>query len=61
MFHMVEWGEEIFLHHALWRNVPLTFRMDGNTETMDIALTKVVEEMSVGDCISDEDYSYTGR
>ena len=60
IFYMVEPGEELFLHYSLWRNVPLTFTMDGNTEMMDITLTKVVEVKDNSACNSDKEYNYIG-
>ena len=62
MFYMVEPGEEYNLHMSLWKHVPLTFKMDSNTESMDITIKKAVEKRHHGEmnCNSDIEYSYTG-
>ena len=58
---MVEPGNEYYVHMSLWKNVPLTFKMDGNTEFMDVTLRKVVESRDTGNCNSNKDYKYTGN
>ena len=62
MFYMVEPGEEYLLHMSLWKNVPLKFRMDGKTESMDITVTKQIEtrDSTMNDCNDDVEYSYIG-
>ena len=61
LFYMVEPKNEYLLHMSLWKNVPLTFRMDGNTESMDITIKKLVEHRDRQmNCNTDVDYSYIG-
>ena len=60
LFWIAEPGEEFYLHHSLWREVPFAFKMTALTETIDITLKRVVKKQ-VGDCESSEEYDYTGK
>ena len=43
---MVHPGEEYFLHMSLWKNVPFGFKMNEQTESMYVTVTKQVEKRS---------------
>ena len=62
MLYMVHPGEEYFLHMSLWQNVPLTFKIDGKTESTDITIKKLVEQRdgTTNNCNADVEYSYVG-
>ena len=61
IFYMVEPGEEYFLHMSLWQQVPLSFKMDGKTESMDITIIKQREQIVSSTCINDVNYDYIGK
>ena len=61
IFYMVEPGEEYFLHMSLWQHVPLSFKMDRNTEYMDITIIKQREQIVSSRCINDVNYDYIGK
>jgi len=43
-FWITKPGQEFYLHMSLWQDVPFTFKMDSKTESVDVAMKKVVWE-----------------
>ena len=48
---------------SLWKTVPSGFKLDANTEFVDLTITKQVEKRysSTGSCIDDPDYDFVGK
>ena len=48
---------------SLWKTVPSGFKLDANTEFVDLTIAKQVEKISsnTGSCIEDPDYDFVGK
>jgi hypothetical protein len=61
---IAEPGTEYYLHFYVWRNVPFSFKLEAETETVDVAVKKIStkkDSTSMKPCNPDESYDYISK
>ena len=58
--YITEPGEEYFVHMYFWRIDPFSFKLDGQTQLIDVPVKKVVSYRE-GNCNANDDYDYTSK
>ena len=58
--YITEPGEEYYIHMFVWRVMPFHFKLEHQTESVDLALKKIVSN-SEKDCDASDNYDYIGN